>query len=139
MVLWETLMALMFSTLMLGVLLHVSMSWGREATALLQRTEADSSWASVERVVRRTVHGAVNTGGSTGSITLYEADGQGYTIYRNGQGQVVEVRTGGGTSVLGTGVNSVNWTIGRGVALQLTDGTGQVRSLYAASLPDVLP
>ncbi|MCL6593078.1 MAG: hypothetical protein K6T31_03805 [Alicyclobacillus sp.] len=138
-VLWETLAALMMSTFLLGSLLHVGISWGWEAAAVMQQTEADGSWASVERVIRRTVHAAVSTGGSSGSITLYAADGQGYSIYRNGQGQVVQVRSGGGTSVLGTGVNSVSWTTGRGVGLTLTDNTGQVRSLYAAALPDVLP
>jgi hypothetical protein len=92
------------SALLLTTLVRVWLSLWLGEVRLLDGFETDAMWMSAGRMLQHDIHAATEASAGNGQLQLTLADGTVYVYQKNSNGQLVRVRTGGGTAVAAAGV-----------------------------------
>jgi hypothetical protein len=119
----------------MATLLRVWLSLWLGETHWLDSLETDVMWDSASRMLQQDVHAAVQASAVNGQLRLTVADGTSYSYVRNGTGQLVRVRSGGGTAVAAVGVQDFEASVSGGlVTVHALFGNGDQHQLQAAML-----
>lgn len=97
--------------------------------------EKQSMWRNVSRSLTQDVHAAVGSSSLQTELQLTMVDGTHYRYYVNGNGQLIRDRVGGGTSVIGAGIQAFVCQVSTSdVQVQVRTDNGEVHTLFVSSL-----
>ncbi|MBX6352905.1 MAG: hypothetical protein IRZ10_06175 [Thermoflavifilum sp.] len=102
----EVCVAAALSALLVVALLPVWTDVWQFSAMILGDSEADAVRLSIHRVLQQDAHAAVSASAANGVLHLTLVDGTVYTYQVNASRQLVRVRTGGGTAVIGVDVRA---------------------------------
>lgn len=124
--------SLVLTTILVKILISLCIGWGTIRTTM----ETQSSWMNIDRVLNSDVHAATQIQGQSGDLMLTLVNGTVYRYAVNLNGQFVRIQLGGGTSVIGSGVKSIQVTIAdMGVAILCRFVSGPSHRIFVSPLP----
>lgn len=112
----EWLIGTVLSVVVLSCAVELVMNLSFADRRATEAAETAAMWTSVNRVVGEDAHAAVSASTVSGSLYLWEANGDEIRYSLNALGQLVKVQVGtGGTAVVATGVTLVQFEIEDGL------------------------